>query len=84
LVIIVGYPSAKEVNRMCQDNYKTALASFILGGMLGAGVALLLAPQTGKKTRRMLRETAEDIKEMAEEMRDHAAAYTEKLKGKLT
>lgn len=70
---------------MCRDDVNaTAMVSFLVGSLVGAGVALLLAPQSGKKTRRMLRETADDIREMAEDMRDHAAAYTEKLKGKLT
>ena len=30
------------------------LGKFVLGGLVGAGLALLLAPQTGKKTRKYL------------------------------
>ncbi len=39
--------------------------SFLVGGAVGAGLALLLAPQSGKKTRRQIRELAEDLSEQA-------------------
>ena len=42
-----------------------AIFSFLVGGAVGAGLALLLAPQTGKKTRRQIREIAEDLSEQA-------------------
>jgi gas vesicle protein len=42
-----------------------AIFSFLAGGAVGAGLALLLAPQSGKKTRRQLREIAEDLSEQA-------------------
>lgn len=53
-----------------------ALFSFLIGGAVGAGVALLLAPQSGKKTRKQLKNLAEDITEQASE-------YTEKMKKKM-
>jgi gas vesicle protein len=37
--------------------------SFLLGGVVGAGLALLLAPQSGKETREKIRDVADDIKE---------------------
>ena len=43
------------------------LLSFLLGGIVGAGLALLLAPQTGQETRRKIREIADDIKDKTEE-----------------
>jgi gas vesicle protein len=43
----------------------TVLLSFLLGGIVGAGVALLLAPQSGTETRRRIRELAEDTKDRA-------------------
>ncbi|MEN2994279.1 MAG: YtxH domain-containing protein [Thermodesulfovibrio sp.] len=45
---------------------KALLLSFLLGGFVGAGLALLLAPQSGKDTRAKIKETAEDVKEKAE------------------
>lgn len=40
--------------------------SFLLGGLVGAGVALLLAPKSGPETRQRIKELAEDVKEKAE------------------
>ncbi|MEW6118313.1 MAG: YtxH domain-containing protein [Nitrospirota bacterium] len=50
-----------------------AVFSFLLGGAVGAGLALLMAPQSGKKTRRQIKDLAEDIAE-------HATEYAERLK----
>jgi gas vesicle protein len=41
------------------------LLSFLLGGMVGAGLALLLAPQSGVETRKRIREFTDDVKEKA-------------------
>ncbi len=41
--------------------------SFFLGGLVGAGVALLMAPKSGPETRQKIRELAEDVKGRAEE-----------------
>lgn len=60
-----------------EDTALVALISFLLGGMLGAGVALLVAPQPGKKTRRMITDFAEDV-------RDQATDYADKVKKKVT
>lgn len=43
----------------------SVLLSFLLGGMVGAGLALLLAPQSGAETRRKIRELTEEVKEKA-------------------
>lgn len=55
---------------------RSLFLSFILGGIVGAGLALLLAPQSGKETRAKIKETAEDVKEKAE-------AYLKEAKGKI-
>lgn len=44
------------------------LAGFILGGLVGAAVALLLAPQPGEETRALLRERGIELKERADEL----------------
>jgi gas vesicle protein len=36
---------------------------FLLGGLAGAGVALLLTPQAGKITRQQIKEMSRDIRE---------------------
>jgi gas vesicle protein len=40
--------------------------------MVGAGLALLLAPQSGQETRRKIRELADDVKERASDYVSHA------------
>ena len=40
--------------------------SFLVGGIVGAGVALLLAPEPGRKTRKKIVHFAGDVKEKAE------------------
>ncbi|MDX9714610.1 MAG: YtxH domain-containing protein [Dissulfurispiraceae bacterium] len=41
------------------------LVSFLLGGMVGAGIALLVAPQSGADARRKLHDLAENAREKA-------------------
>jgi gas vesicle protein len=59
------------------DNRGTLLISFLIGGVVGAGLALLFAPQSGKKTRGK-------IVDMAEDARDYASDYAKKLKNKIS
>jgi len=54
----------------------TILVSFLIGGIVGAGLALLLAPQSGRKTRKQ-------IADMAEEVLDYTSDYAKKLKDKI-
>ncbi len=42
----------------------------VAGGIIGAGVALLYAPQSGKKTRRDISRYAKNVGEKAEEILD--------------
>ena len=49
------------------------LVSFLLGGVVGAGLALLLAPQSGDETRKKIGDFADDVK-------DRAMDYVEKNK----
>jgi gas vesicle protein len=48
------------------------LAGFILGGLVGAAVALLLAPQPGEETRSLLRERGIELKDRADELSTEA------------
>ena len=60
------------------------VCSFFIGGLIGAGVAFLIAPKTGEETRRMIKELAGEVKEKAEDYIDQtkaaATAYVEKGK----
>ena len=59
--------------------------SFLVGAVVGGGIALLTAPQSGKRTREHLRRMAVDTREKVEdyidEMEDKAAEITEKAQG---
>lgn len=48
-------------------------AGVTLGALIGAGVGLLFAPRSGRRTRGKLRRTAEELTEQAEEKVRHAA-----------
>ncbi len=45
----------------------SVLLSFLLGGMVGAGLALLMAPQSGAETRKRIKEFTDDVREKATE-----------------
>jgi gas vesicle protein len=53
------------------------LMSFLLGGIVGAGLALLLAPQSGEETRRK-------IKELADEVKDKTTGFIDEATHKIT
>jgi gas vesicle protein len=53
------------------------ILAFFIGGLVGAGVALLIAPQPGKETR-------QKIKDLAEEAKEKAGGYAEQVKEKMT
>jgi len=53
------------------------ILAFFIGGLVGAGVALLIAPQSGKEIR-------QKIKELADETKEKAAKYAEEVKSKVT
>jgi len=52
---------------------RSILVPFLVGGVVGAGIALLLAPKAGKELRK-------EIKDLASETREKIAATVEKGK----
>ena len=50
------------------------VTGLILGAVIGAGVAFLTTPQTGKKTRREIRRSARQLKGTTAERFDDVAA----------
>src|SRR5712692_1921715 len=48
-------------------NFLGALGLLTIGAIIGAGVALLLAPKTGEETRELLREKGADLAKKAQE-----------------
>jgi gas vesicle protein len=55
-------------------NEQSILVPFLVGGVVGAGIALLLAPKSGKELRK-------DIRNMATDTRDKIVETVEKGKG---
>ncbi len=67
------------------------LAGFVIGGLIGAGVALLMAPQSGEETRALIAdksielrdravETAEDVQSQAGDFASQTAeAYNQQV-----
>ncbi|HOJ00727.1 MAG TPA: YtxH domain-containing protein [Anaerolineaceae bacterium] len=54
------------------DNFGSFFSGLLLGGIAGAVVALLLAPQAGEETRKL-------VKEKSIELRDKVANYAEEV-----
>lgn len=55
-------------------------SGMVFGGLVGAVLALLYAPQSGEKTRKILKEKAEDYKDKALEKKKEAFKKAEVLK----
>jgi gas vesicle protein len=49
----------------CGCGSGSILLSFLLGGLVGAGFALLMAPQSGRETRQKIKDLTDDVKEKA-------------------
>jgi gas vesicle protein len=45
-----------------EEGGSSALLSFLLGGIVGAAAAILLAPKSGRETRQDIKDFAEDVK----------------------
>ena len=50
----------------CGCGVGAVILSFFVGGIIGAGVALLVAPKTGEETRKMIKDLADETKEKVE------------------
>ena len=48
----------------------SVVSSFFLGGLIGAGVALLVAPSSGRETRKQIKGLAGNVKEKADDYYD--------------
>jgi gas vesicle protein len=59
------------------EHTRSILVALVVGGLVGAGLALLLAPQSGKRTR-------QQIADLAEDLRDYAADLGGKVRSKVS
>ncbi|HBO84393.1 MAG: hypothetical protein A2073_07815 [Deltaproteobacteria bacterium GWC2_42_11] len=51
--------------------------ALLLGGLVGAGIALLYAPATGEETRRKLKETTDRLRDQIREKTEGMGGYVE-------
>jgi gas vesicle protein len=62
----------------------SVLLAFFLGGLVGAGIALLTAPKSGQETREQIKRLADEAKQKAdvyiEDIKDKASTIVEKGK----
>src|SRR5712692_2779522 len=63
-------------------NFLGALGLITVGAIIGAGVALLLAPKTGEETRELLREKGADFAQRAQERVGDAQLRAQEYLGK--
>ncbi|MBI4684081.1 MAG: YtxH domain-containing protein [Nitrospirae bacterium] len=65
------------------EGKKVALA-LLIGGLIGAGIALLYAPQSGRETRKDITKTAKKMKkrslEMVDDTIDHIKDFADNVK----
>jgi gas vesicle protein len=55
------------------------LAGFVIGGLIGAGVALLLAPQSGEETRGIIKDKSIELRDRAYDTAEEARVKAEQL-----
>jgi gas vesicle protein len=60
----------------------TVLLAVLGGAILGAGAALLYAPQSGRRTRQKLRDLREDAGDYAQDVMDKTEEYVETARAK--
>lgn len=72
------YKTFGEYRSSEKSSVTTALTFLFIGLGIGTMVALLFAPQSGKKTRKSLRRKYEDALDAVDDWRDQAGDYVER------
>lgn len=62
-----------------RDEFGAFLIGFVVGGLTGAVVALLFAPQSGEETRALIKEKSIELKDKVEVSAEEAYARAEQL-----
>ena len=69
------------------SSFSKSFVSFVAGGLIGAGVALLYAPQSGERTRQEIREKAErtiiKAQKIEDEIKDSLNQLMEDIRSKV-
>jgi gas vesicle protein len=64
---------------MSDRNSGESMLAFMLGGLLGACLGILYAPQPGKQTRKKLKVLLEDLGEKAEDLLEEGKDKVEEI-----
>jgi gas vesicle protein len=70
-------PNPKEVTMSDRDEFGAFLVGFIVGGLTGAVVALLFAPQSGEETRALIKDKSIELRDKASHTAEEALARAE-------
>lgn len=62
-----------------KDESLAFIAGFVIGGLVGAATALLLAPQSGVETRAQIREKGIELKGRAEDIAEETRRRVEEV-----
>jgi len=69
------------------NDFGAFLAGFVIGGLVGAATALILAPQSGQETRSQLMTRSDDLRhvggERFQQMRETAVSYANDYSSKV-
>lgn len=70
------------------NDFGSFLAGFVIGGLVGAAAALILAPQSGEQTRSQLLTRGQELRQASNERvhdyRERAGAYVEETRGRVS
>ena len=70
------------------DDYRKIAGAFLVGGIIGAAVAILYAPQSGRETRRDISKTARRVKretaDLIEDTIDGIHDFTDDVKDRVS
>ncbi len=62
-----------------RDEFGAFLVGFVVGGLTGAVVALLFAPQSGEETRALIKDKSIELRDKAQVSAEEALARAEQL-----
>jgi gas vesicle protein len=71
------FDNQKEVTMSERDEFGAFLVGFIVGGLSGAVVALLFAPQSGEETRAFIKDKSIELRDKAQITAEEALARAE-------
>jgi gas vesicle protein len=79
LTIEKKFINHKEVTMSDRDEFGAFLVGFIVGGLTGAVVALLFAPQSGEETRALIKDKSIELRDKAQLTAEEAIAAAEAM-----